>query len=162
MNNKINFDFVSPEASIVSSEVDMVLIPGIDGDAGILPDHSPFMTTLRQGIVEVTFEQGNVKKYLVEGGFADITQDKMTILAETSLNLSDTDSKVLKSELDIINEKYANESDRIRFQYSYNREEDVLLGLEEFYKCAKFCTSEKPPKRVQKRNDNESSNYRQP
>jgi len=107
MNNKINFDFVSPEASIVSSEVDMVLIPGIDGDAGILPDHSPFMTTLRQGIVEVTFEQGKVKKYLVEGGFADITQDKMTILAETSLNLSDTDSKVLKSELDIINEKLA-------------------------------------------------------
>ena len=107
MNNKINFDFVSPEASIVSSEVDMVLIPGVDGDAGILPDHSSFMTTLRQGIVEVTFEQGNVKKYLVEGGFADITQDKMTILAETSLNLSDTDSKVLKSELDIINEKLA-------------------------------------------------------
>ena len=107
MNNKINFDFVSPEASIVSSEVDMVLIPGEDGDAGILPDHAPFMTTLRQGIVEVTFEQGNVKKYLVEGGFADITQDKMTILAETSLNLSDTDSKVLKSELDIINEKLA-------------------------------------------------------
>ena len=107
MNNKINLDFVSPEASIVSSEVDMVLIPGIDGDAGILPDHSPFMTTLRQGIVEVTFEQGKVKKYLVEGGFADITQDKMTILAETSLNLSDSDSKVLKSEIDIINEKLA-------------------------------------------------------
>ena len=107
MNNKINFDFVSPEASIVSSEVDMVLIPGVDGDAGILPDHSPFMTTLRQGIVEVTFEQGNVKKYLVEGGFADITQDKMTILAETSLNLSDSDSKVLKSEIDIINQKLA-------------------------------------------------------
>ena len=107
MNNKINFDFVSPEASIVSSEVDMVLIPGVDGDAGILPDHSPFMTTLRQGIVEVTFEQGNVKKYLVEGGFADITQDQMTILAETSLNLSDSDSKVLKSEIDIINEMLA-------------------------------------------------------
>ncbi|MAU39049.1 MAG: ATP synthase F1 subunit epsilon [Alphaproteobacteria bacterium] len=105
MNNKINFDFVSPEASIVSSEVEMVLIPGIDGDAGILPNHSPFMTTLRQGIVEVTFEEGNVKKYLVEGGFADITQDKMTILAENSLNLSDSDSNTLKNEIDIINEK---------------------------------------------------------
>ena len=105
MNNKINFDFVSPEASIVSSEVEMVLIPGIDGDAGILPNHSPFMTTLRQGIVEVTFEEGNVKKYLVEGGFADITQDKMTILAENSINLSDSDSNTLKNEIDIINEK---------------------------------------------------------
>ena len=105
MNNKINFDFVSPEASIVSSEVEMVLIPGIDGDAGILPNHSPFMTTLRQGIVEVTFEEGNVKRYLVEGGFADITQDKMTILAENSINLSDSDSYTLKNEIEIINEK---------------------------------------------------------
>ena len=105
MNNKINFDFVSPEASIVSSEVEMVLIPGIDGDAGILPNHSPFMTTLRQGIVEVTFEEGNVKKYLVEGGFADITQDKMTILAANSLKLSDSDSNTLKNEIEIINEK---------------------------------------------------------
>ena len=105
MNNKINFDFVSPEASIVSSEVEMVLIPGIDGDAGILPNHSPFMTTLRQGIVEVTFQEGNVKRYLVEGGFADITQDKMTILAENSLNLSDSDSNTLKNEIEIINEK---------------------------------------------------------
>ena len=105
MSNRINFDFVSPEASIISSEVEMVLIPGIDGDAGILPNHSPFMTTLRQGIVEVTFEEGNVKRYLVEGGFADITQDKMTILAENSLNLSDSDSNTLKNEIEIINER---------------------------------------------------------
>ncbi len=111
MNNKINFDFVSPEASIVSSEVEMVLIPGIDGDAGILPNHSPFMTTLRQGIVEVTFEEGNVKRYLVEGGFADITQDKMTILAENSLNLSDSDSNTLKNEIEIINEKLVSAED---------------------------------------------------
>ena len=105
MNNKINFDFVSPEDSIVSSEVEMVLIPGIEGDAGILPNHSPFMTTLRQGIVEVTFEKGNVKRYLVEGGFADINQDKMTILAENSLNLSDSDNNTLKAEIDIINDR---------------------------------------------------------
>ena len=61
---------------------------------------------------------------------------------------------------DIINIRYANESDRIRFQHTYNREEDILNCLEEFHKCAKFCISEKPSKRVQKRNDNESSNYR--
>ena len=49
--------------------------------------------------------------------------------------------------------------DRVRFQYTYYNEEDILKGLEEFHKCAKFCTSEKPPKR-QKRNDYESSNSR--
>ena len=111
MNNKINFDFVSPEDSIVSSEVEMVLIPGIEGDAGILPNHSPFMTTLRQGIVEVTFEEGNVKRYLVEGGFADINQDKMTILAENSLNLSDSDNNTLKTVIDIINDRITSAED---------------------------------------------------
>ena len=111
MDNKINFDFVSPEESIISSEVEMVLIPGIEGDAGILPNHSPFMTTLRQGIVEVTFEEGNVKRYLVEGGFADINQDKMTILAENSLNLSDSDNNTLKTEIDIINDRITSAED---------------------------------------------------
>ena len=69
------------------------------------------MTTLRQGIVEVTFEEGNVKRYLVEGGFADINQDKMTILAENSLNLSDLDSNTLKTEIDIINDRITSAED---------------------------------------------------
>ena len=60
---------------------------------------------------------------------------------------------------DIIDENNANKTDRVRFQYIYYNEEDILKGLEEFHKCAKFCTSEKPPKR-QKRNDYESSNSR--
>tara|TARA_R110000772_G_scaffold187705_5_gene298852 strand:- start:3040 stop:3471 length:432 start_codon:yes stop_codon:yes gene_type:complete len=60
---------------------------------------------------------------------------------------------------DIINEKDNDNSNRIRFQYTYSSDEDVLKGLEEFHKCAKFCTSDKPVKR-QKRNDYESSNSR--
>ena len=51
------------------------------------------------------------------------------------------------------------DGNQIRFQYRYQNEKDILIGLEEFHKCAKFCTSEKPPKR-QKRNDYESSNNR--
>ena len=99
MDTKINFDFVSPEESIVSSEVEMVLIPAKEGDAGILPNHAPFMSILRQGIVEVTFEKDNIKKYLVEGGFADVTPEKITILAESSLNLTDITDAALKDEL---------------------------------------------------------------
>ena len=60
---------------------------------------------------------------------------------------------------DIIDENNANKTNRVRFQYMYYNEESILKGLDEFHKCAKFCTSEKPPKR-QKRNDYESSNSR--
>ena len=114
MDTKINFDFVSPEESIVSSEVDMVLIPAIEGDAGILPNHAPYMTILRQGIVEVTFEKDNIKQYFVEGGFADVTPQKITILAESSINLTDTDDTALIEKLKQIDENIlnANESDK--------------------------------------------------
>ncbi|MDA9034146.1 ATP synthase F1 subunit epsilon [Hyphomicrobiales bacterium] len=111
MDTKINFDFVSPEELIVSSEVDMVLIPAKEGDAGILPNHAPYMTVLRQGIVEVTFDKDNIKSYLVEGGFADVTPDKITILAESSLNLTDINKSALLVELDSIEEKITNASD---------------------------------------------------
>ena len=114
MDTKINFDFVSPEESIVSSEVDMVLIPAIEGDAGILPNHAPYMTILRQGIVEVTFEKDNIKQYFVEGGFADVTPQKITILAESSINLTDIDDIALIEKLKQIDENIlnANESDK--------------------------------------------------
>ena len=111
MDTKINFDFVSPEESIVSSEVDMVQIPAVEGDAGILPNHAPYMTTLRQGIVEVTFDKDNIKKYLVEGGFADVTPQKITILAESSLNLTDIDSLILKEKIEQIDENISNAND---------------------------------------------------
>lgn len=58
---------------------------------------------------------------------------------------------------DIIDANNANKSNRVRFQYTYYSEENILKGLDEFHKCAKFCSSEKPPKK-QKRNDYESSN----
>ena len=61
---------------------------------------------------------------------------------------------------DIINKKDVVDNEGIRFQYTYSKGEDLLKGLDEFHKCAIFCTSEKPPKRLQKRNDDESSNYR--
>jgi F-type H+-transporting ATPase subunit epsilon len=111
MDTKINFDFVSPEESIVSSEVEMVLIPAKEGDAGILPNHAPFMSILRQGIVEVTFDKGNIKKYLVEGGFADVTPEKITILAESSLNLTDITDAALKGELANIQDGISNADD---------------------------------------------------
>ena len=60
---------------------------------------------------------------------------------------------------DLIDKNNANKTNRLRFQYIYSRVESILDGLNEYHKCAKFCTSEKPPKR-QKRNDYESSNSR--
>ncbi len=60
---------------------------------------------------------------------------------------------------DIIDKNSISNTNRLRFQYVYNKKEDILNGLNEYHNCAKFCTTDKPPKR-QKRNDYESSNSR--
>ena len=87
MSSKLNFDFVSPMSSIFSGEVDSILIPAKEGDAEILPQHAPFMTALRIGVVEIKLTDSENLKFLIDGGFADIALDQVTLLAERSFDL---------------------------------------------------------------------------
>jgi F-type H+-transporting ATPase subunit epsilon len=81
MAGKLHFSLVSPERELFSGEVDQVDAPGSEGDFGVLADHAPFMTTLREGFVTV-HEGEQKRRFEVEGGFADVTPQGLTILAE--------------------------------------------------------------------------------
>tara|TARA_Y100000741_G_scaffold200871_1_gene152763 strand:- start:79 stop:435 length:357 start_codon:yes stop_codon:yes gene_type:complete len=74
-------------SSIFSGEVDGILIPAKEGDAEILPQHAPFMTALRVGVVEIKLTDSENLKFLIDGGFADIALDQVTLLAERSFDL---------------------------------------------------------------------------
>ena len=78
---KFHFSLVSPERELYAGEVDQVDAPGAEGDFGVLEGHEPFMSTLRAGQVTVT--SGNVKRVFdIQGGFADVTPESFTLLAE--------------------------------------------------------------------------------
>jgi len=81
MADKLNFSLVSPERELFSGAVDQVDAPGIEGDFGVLAHHAPFMTALKEGVIRV-HNDGQVKAYQIDGGFADVTPDGLTILAE--------------------------------------------------------------------------------
>ena len=81
MADKLNFSLVSPERELFSGPVDQVDAPGSEGDFGVLAGHAPFMTALKEGPVRV-HNDGTVKIYDVRGGFADVTPEGLTILAE--------------------------------------------------------------------------------
>ncbi len=81
MVEKLHFSLVSPERSLFSGEVDQVDAPGSEGDFGVLAGHAPFMTTLKEGRVRV-YDGGDTRAYDVKGGFADVTPEGLTILAE--------------------------------------------------------------------------------
>ena len=78
---KLNFSLVAPERELFSAEVDQVDAPGAEGDFGVLPGHAPFMTTLREGRVTVK-DGATTKLFDIQGGFADVGPDGLTILAE--------------------------------------------------------------------------------
>ncbi len=78
------FELVSPERMLASADVAMVVVPGAEGDFGVLPGHAPLMSTIRPGIIEVYATEGSSPsaRYEIEGGFAEVTPEGLTILAE--------------------------------------------------------------------------------
>jgi len=84
---KLHFSLVSPERELFSGSVDQVDAPGAEGDFGVLADHAPFMTTLRQGRVLIR-DGGTMKAFDIEGGFADVTSEGLTILAPKAIEAS--------------------------------------------------------------------------
>jgi len=81
MAGKLQFSLVSPERELFAGPVDQVDAEGTEGGFGVLAGHAPFMTALKEGAVHVHTD-GSVKIFQVRGGFADVTADGLTILAE--------------------------------------------------------------------------------
>jgi F-type H+-transporting ATPase subunit epsilon len=90
----VQFDLVSPERKLASLEVSAVTIPGMEGDLTAMPNHAPFLTTLRPGFV-IAQGPGGASEYFVSGGFAEISAEGVTILAEEAVERSAADRGML-------------------------------------------------------------------
>lgn len=98
MADKLHFDLVSPERRLFAGDVDMVVVPGEEGDFGVLPKHAPFMSVIRSGAIIVTVD-GVAERTFIHGGFAEVTPDGLTILAEEAIPVSEIDVAALEQEL---------------------------------------------------------------
>ena len=95
----VQFELVSPEQLLLSEVVEMVVVPGGEGDFGILPGHSPMISTVRPGVIHV-FTGGSVSsRIFVAGGFAEVTGSRCTVLAEEALAVDDIDRAQVESDL---------------------------------------------------------------
>ena len=85
MADTLKLELVSPERLLLSEQVEMVLVPGAEGVFGVLPQHSPTLSTLRPGFVEV-YQGGAVKeRFFVTGGFAEVTPTTCTVLVDEAI-----------------------------------------------------------------------------
>ena len=96
----ISFDLVSPENLIFNDEVGMIIVPGKDGDFGVLPGHSKVMSSLRPGRVMVYGKDKNLlKAFFVSGGFAEVNPEKCIVLAESVNEINSLEKDTIIKEI---------------------------------------------------------------
>ena len=106
-DNKVNFELVSPERLLLDDQVDMVVVPGSEGDFGVLAGHTPFVSTIRPGVIDV-HDGGAVRdRIFVGGGFAEVTPERCTVLAEDAVPVADIDRGALEGRLRDLREDLA-------------------------------------------------------
>jgi F-type H+-transporting ATPase subunit epsilon len=99
MSDTLNVSLVSPERELFSGAVDQVDMPGTEGNLGILPNHAPLMAALTTGVITLYID-GKEDRFLVQGGFADVTPAGLTILAERAQHIDDVSRDDLTSEIE--------------------------------------------------------------
>lgn len=99
MAEKIKFELVSPAKLLISESVDMVVVPGSEGDFGALALHAPMITTVRPGVIDVHNDGKVGKRIFVAGGFAEVNEERVTVLAEEAIPVADITADMASARL---------------------------------------------------------------
>ncbi|MEZ7865675.1 MAG: ATP synthase F1 subunit epsilon [Rhodospirillales bacterium] len=100
MADTVEFELVSPAKLLKSEPVEMVVVPGAEGDLGVLPGHSALIATVRPGVIDI-HEGGSVKERIfVAGGFCEISPERCTVLAEEAIEVSAIDKVAAQKRLE--------------------------------------------------------------
>ncbi|MHA1600343.1 MAG: F0F1 ATP synthase subunit epsilon [Alphaproteobacteria bacterium] len=112
---RVAFELVSPERLLLSEDVEMVVLPGAEGEFGVLPQHAPTISTLRPGVIRV-YEKGAVtERIFVASGFAEVTTTRCTVLADQAVPVAEIDRAAAEDSLKTAREDLADaESDEAR------------------------------------------------
>ena len=89
MADAVHFESVSPERLVLSAEVGMVVVPGAEGDFGVLPGHAPMISNVRPGVVSIYNDRAIESRVFVAGGFAEVSDNRLTVLTEDAVALDE-------------------------------------------------------------------------
>jgi F-type H+-transporting ATPase subunit epsilon len=95
----VQFELVTPEQLLVSRDVDMVVVPGTEGNFGVLPGHSPLISTIRPGTIDIYEGNTIAERIFIAGGLAEVTPERCTVLADEAMPPGSLDRAQLEAEL---------------------------------------------------------------
>ena len=114
MEVTISFDLVSPEQLVFNDKAGMIIVPGKEGDIGVLPGHSKFLSSLRSGRVMVYGEDKQLlKSFFLSGGFVEINSEKCIVLAEEVLEMSNLDKTTIEKQIQELENEESDESKKL-------------------------------------------------
>lgn len=116
--DKVEFELVSPEKLLFSETVDMVVVPGSEGDFGVLPGHAPVISLVRPGVIDIHDGGSVTRRIFVAGGFAEVNGERCTVLATEALSVDEIDRGATQARLETARKELSlaeSDQDRARF-----------------------------------------------
>lgn len=127
------FELVSPERKLMSGPAKMVVIPGEEGDFGVLPGHSALVATIRAGVIEIIMDGSDAaQRIFIAGGFADVSPTNCTVLAEEAVSVADLNQGDLEQTIRNLTEDMTlakDEIEKARIQRKLTLTRAKLLGV---------------------------------
>jgi F-type H+-transporting ATPase subunit epsilon len=114
MADKLQFELVSPEKLLLAEQVGMVIVPGSEGNFGVLPGHALFISTVRPGIIDVYEDKTVTERIFVAGGFAEVTPERCTVLADEAVPLASLDRGAIEAQAKTLESNVASLRDQIQ------------------------------------------------
>ena len=127
MSDKFIVEIISPEQSILKIDTSEVTIPSFEGQMGILKDHIPLITFLRPGIV--TIEAQEKKKYYVEEGTVEFSDNNLLILTSTAKDLKNSDKNSIENLLENAEKKFKDVNTTDKEKYIISHKIDILKEI---------------------------------
>ncbi len=132
---RVAFELVSPERLLLSEPVEMVVVPGAEGDFGVLPGHAPMISTLRPGVISI-YQGGTARtRIFVAGGFAEVTPERCTVLAESAVPLAEIDRAEVEGQIATLEQEVTDalsDEERAGWQAQLQAAEAMLACLRHY------------------------------
>lgn len=132
--DKVHFELVTPARLLATEDADMVVVPGGDGDFGVLPGHAPLLSSLRAGVVHLYDGDAIVERIFVSGGFAEVTAERCTVLAEEAVRVAEIAQDEAGQRLDAARQRLAeadDEKDRKQAELDVSSAEIMVAAAKE-------------------------------
>jgi len=102
MADRVQFELVTPERLLLSEMVEMVVVPGTEGNFGVLPGHAPLISSIRPGTIDIYEGQSVTRRIFVVSGIAEVTPELCTVLADEAMAPDEVDRSAIEAELQTV------------------------------------------------------------